>query len=425
MAKIVNSLAAKLAESRKENERLTRENAALSREVQLLRASKTCSPTTKPLQKNSSACPLKYHETRPQIKYDRPTRASAIRAAETCGAKRDTKTKRTEIRSGSGTYVYVDARPVKIDDHQYRHLPRYMQDTKASDARRLDWNRAWKSSSSSEWETSFADTNQSSPHDEEGEPTLPEDVVEAMATSPKPCLLSLFEIRSLLGEPRARILPDVEVRIPSKAGFDILTAGHCIAQEAFRDAAHKYWPIIWEQVKEGSFAVKLGRLEIQAYVGAVDLTLCGSDESAVLTTLYDLVPMRNQICHPEGTAFQCADYLDHFLEAVQKLTLALKDDERNVRTSLLRDELHQLAAESVDEVNLYFPLAALPFANETDPCWKPNHIAMFGDVLSLAASCSWRNMEGGCPDQCKGILRAAEAWALSNNPELLYNDVVL
>lgn len=243
MVKIINGLADKLADARKEIERLTREKAALSHEVQLLRASSTRSSSTISLRKEPSTYSSDDRETcHPQTKYDRPTQASTNRAAETRESKqRNEKTKRTEIRLDCATYIYVDGRPIKIDD-QYHHVPRYMQETRSSTAKMGDkaLNKAWESSACEWGETSFASMDDGGHGDKEGEITPPEDIGEAVATSTESGLYSWADLCLLLGKPRAELIPDLPVRIPSTTGYDMLNTGRRIAQEAFYDAARKF-----------------------------------------------------------------------------------------------------------------------------------------------------------------------------------------
>ncbi|KAI4859105.1 hypothetical protein F4820DRAFT_454220 [Hypoxylon rubiginosum] len=352
MVKMVNSQAAKLAEARNTIEELKKENAALRLENKLLRASRSASAPITP-KRWPTISPNVCKPVCSEKTYDRPTRASTIRAAE---ARRETrpaeKVKRAEAHFGDETYVYVDGHPIRSTGLQ---IPRFMFGTQSSNAKR-EWccvrarflvhptTHINDDSDSQEGcdTTPLDDTTLS------GGTTASEDNVIIPQV---PVLRTSQELHSVLEDSISvdRLFPGRIVRIRGDTGFKILQTAHRIAQEALYDAARKFWPRMWEQVKEGPHVVRLGRLELAQYVGEhgtrVDLSLCGCTTHAVHNALLELVHLRNRICHPEGDSFQPVGIVDVHLEHVQRLLIALGDDDRATHDA----ECGLLAEGSIEE----------------------------------------------------------------------------
>ncbi|KAI1772173.1 hypothetical protein F4818DRAFT_444405 [Hypoxylon cercidicola] len=416
MTKIVNSHAATLKEARKIIEEQRKQIEVLSRENRLLRARAT--PTASITRESSPS--WSDHETcRRATKYDSPTRAFINRVAETCKTKRQTeKIKRTEVNVDGASYHYTNGRLIQIS---HPHIvPRYMQETRSSLAKSeaRGWGPTFRVSCKSDY--SFIEDSVDSGEERDMPP--PEETSDDEDTSPGPVLYTMNDLKKLVGEPVRDLFPKFGVQISSKDGFDVLRAAHRIAQEAFYDAARKFWPSIWDSIQEGPHLVRLGRTEIGQYMGETgthfDLSLCGSQHSTVYYTLLDLVDLRNTLCHP-GTPLQSVCGVDSHLLAVQMFTLALRDEQRSMKIRSMRDELRRLAVESFDRINCFSSLAVLPFANEANPHWEPYQKSMFRTVLLIDVESDWRGFDTELQDRYRGLLQVAQAWALDNNPWLL------
>ncbi|KAI0168901.1 hypothetical protein GGR52DRAFT_574127 [Hypoxylon sp. FL1284] len=197
-----------------------------------------------------------------------------------------------------------------------------------------------------------------------------------------------IEIQVLVGPGVNDVFPGLPLRISYKAGFDLLAAAHRIAQEAFRNAAQKYWPPIWDCMDEGPHIVKLGYSEIRDYIRFYydipnDLGRCGSDGWTVYSSLMELPGIRNAVCHPCSRQLRRADDLECLLRNLHEFTVLVHDSENAARVRSLRDELLRLATESFDLTKSLALLAALPFANEADPFrdWKRHHTDMMIDMF--------------------------------------------
>ncbi|XXH01903.1 hypothetical protein Hte_008265 [Hypoxylon texense] len=368
MVKMVNSLAAKLAEARNTIVQLKKENAALRLENKILRASQSASAPTTP-KRSSASSPRVCKPVCSEKTYDRPTRASTIRAAE---AHRETqpaeKVKRVKAHFGDVAYVYVDGRPLPTT---VQHTPRFMSDTQSSRAKR-EWWRVRTQSWPIDHTNDDSDSRDTTPEDNavlSGGTAVSEDNVIAPQV---PVLRTSQELYSMLGDSISvdRLFPGRIVRICGATGSKILHTAHRIAQEALYDAARKYWPRMWKQVKEGPHVVRLGRLELEHYVGKhgtyVDLSLCGYTTDAVHSALLELVHLRNRVCHPEADAFQQASVVDYHLENVQRFLVALGDEDRATRVGSMREDVCRLASESFEQANRFHELAVLPLTNDAD-----------------------------------------------------------
>lgn len=243
MVKMVNSQAAKLAEARNTIEELKKENAALRLENKLLRASRSASAPITP-KRWPTISPNVCKPVCSEKTYDRPTRASTIRAAE---ARRETrpaeKVKRAEAHFGDETYVYVDGHPIRSTGLQ---IPRFMFGTQSSNAKR-EWccvrarflvhptTHINDDSDSQEGcdTTPLDDTTLS------GGTTASEDNVIIPQV---PVLRTSQELHSVLEDSISvdRLFPGRIVRIRGDTGFKILQTAHRIAQEALYDAARKF-----------------------------------------------------------------------------------------------------------------------------------------------------------------------------------------
>ncbi|KAI1760637.1 hypothetical protein GGR53DRAFT_525901 [Hypoxylon sp. FL1150] len=425
MVKVIGSLAAQLAAARKRTEYLERKNEALIRENKLLRVSSTRStPISHPpsLIESLPSTASTHKSCRLGAGYDSPTQASANRVADVCAAKRHTVNfKCKEIHLEDGTYVYTDARLTKIDGPYYQE-PHFMKPTTSSNAKKCESSlRSWGNNSSVWNKTASKNTTPSE------NITPSEDAEKVEHDSTDSSRYSLFNIEKLVGKDVDSLFPGGTAHIASKAGFEILRAAHETAQETLWEASRKFWPEVWSKIKLGPHSVKLGKLEIDAYIGEcadkVDLSLCGTPSSTVHYCLLGLIDLRNGLCHPNGNAYQIVNHVDSFLRRVELFTLALRDEERTARARSLRDKLRRLAEEAFDEINCFSLFAALPFVNEADTHWESHHVEIFTLLLHYHTRGWWHQaggeFEGPCPDQYRGILDVAIAWATTNKPELL------
>ncbi|KAI1770834.1 hypothetical protein F4818DRAFT_454993 [Hypoxylon cercidicola] len=424
MVKIaMNGLAAQLSQTRKQMANLERENKLLrleNRRLKALVAPRTSTTPTPPPTPTSKSDDQK--SPRLKTRFDSPTQAFTNRVTQ----KRVERVDRTKVRVDGVTYVYANGRPLQLDAK-----PRYMQETRSFHVKHKEAlvGSSWgvsTSSSSSGWDgwgissteddTTSSDTTASevtADTEDTGDETLPTQTN----------LRSSGEINELISESVLKYFPQNKVWISSKIGFQILTAGHRIAQQTFYDAARQFWPKLFRRFEDGPQLVRLGRDEMHSYIGEacniVDLTLCGCNQSSVYDALMDLVHLRNAICHP-GTGSQQDIYtLDNHLRSVEKFTIALGNDEQSALIRSLRGELRKEATGSLDACNRYSPLAALPFAGEVDPQWEPYQIGMFREILDQAAIGRWEAYTDEEKNLYMGLFRVAHAWAAANRPELL------
>ncbi|KAI6084157.1 hypothetical protein F4821DRAFT_262204 [Hypoxylon rubiginosum] len=429
MVKIVNSQTAKLAEAQKTIAEYKKKNAALQLQVSLLQKKSRPSSAQRTSVGSSTSSGDSYKSPHSEKSvcsaktYDRPTRASATRAAETLKKTRPVeKAKRGEAHFGDETYVYVNERPMPTS---VKYLPGFMQKTESSRAKEI--YRAYQArlvvrkgndSDDSDGRDWFPTTPRRD--------TTPSDTTASKddaITPPAPSLRTCQELNLLVGESIKYLFPRGIVRICSDTGHKMLVNAHRIAQEAFHDACHRFWPRLWDQVQEGPHVVSLGRQEIASYVGdfgdRVDLSLCGSDHSTVYCSLQGLVPLRNRICHPETGTFQNVIAVDGHLRDVRYFLLALGDEERGKRVKSMLDDLRRLATESFEQISLFQHLAILP-ESQMDVPWELHHVKMFKALLYNDVECDWRGWDDEDKEKYVGLLDVARAWALENSPSLLH-----
>ncbi|KAL7621776.1 hypothetical protein AAE478_007275 [Parahypoxylon ruwenzoriense] len=412
MVKMVNYVQAQLAAARRVIEELQAENKALVRRNESLQCEikRRQASTRRKIPSEPRGNPITSSEDdqtcRKQPNYIQPTEASKNRAAET-GIKRmanHNAQPRIAVFCGQ-SYAYGKAH-LKQLSYTNGVLPRYMQDTQSSSAKK-EWPITRRLD---QWDINMT-TYVSRPDYEEGE--SPENVDnenfdgenfdgEAITDTDQ-----IWQMRSsqLSGLDRSKFT-DNAVYIPSKIGLEILTAGFRIVQEAVYEAAQMFWPFLWKQFSDGPHLVTFGRVELNHRLAChtKDLSLCGSPSHIVVDALMDIVDLRNRICHPEQYCLQNPEGIDIYLQDAEKLSIIIGDEGRRMQLTSLRSRLVQTGRDVVNEIHQFYPLAMLPFTN-FEPHWEP-HIER---IFKMAIYKQHRGDDGD-----PHILQVAYKWAMEN-----------
>lgn len=392
MVKIVHNLEAEFARARKRIEELEKQNRTLIHENKRLRVSR--GDTTNACSLSPSECDTNNQTSKRHHDFTKPTRASQNRAAaikrEKSQAQSTERVERMRVTIDDKTYIYNNCHPVYLESPDWLR-PRFMQGTESTREKQkwiIPKTRNWPT----EWDDSMVSesTMNTESSNEWGNAQSDSDNWKEEAVDPQPSPATSsdrgMEIYKQLGESVKERLDNQEVFISSKTGLHILTKAHTIAQEAIYEAARKFWPRKWEELfRDGPHLVRLGRSELQSCFGdygtSVDLSLCGSSQSMVFSSLMYMPYLRNTICHPSSYSLQEVAHLDALLQYAHRLSLVLKDEERSIKMRTLRDELYQVAAEVLDGIQSLSTLAAMPLFNDTAPKWEFHHERLFHSAL--------------------------------------------
>ncbi|KAK8072742.1 hypothetical protein PG996_006090 [Apiospora saccharicola] len=142
------------------------------------------------------------------------------------------------------------------------------------------------------------------------------------------------------------------IEIESATGLRLLTEALDIAKEAWYDFCHQYQRDIWRvYFPSGPHEVLLETPMTEEYIGRWnhDHTPPGVTFLSATPALRCVKDLRNAVCHFRPVDWSIKDY-DRLLQYAQAVAVALNDEPRAIEVRELRDELREVAAETVLDI---------------------------------------------------------------------------
>ncbi|KAI1074745.1 hypothetical protein F5B20DRAFT_595795 [Whalleya microplaca] len=400
MVKVVNTLAEKLAKANQIIATLQQENAMLAQENRKLRSKKVaskcsnCSVTDQDRTADrrgdrrytlGEGC-----EKRNRARYQQPTIASRNRAAKFNNQTSQSQTTgQTEVIIGCGIYVYKDATPIHIGalSSSENHVPSFMMPTSSSWRRSCGISRGWGT-----WKCDGGrETAPAAPQQQEE----PEYSFAPECRQPEQSLA----IRSRLDDSLV-YHADKNTLICSSSGFRFLKEAYKTIQRVVFETAKASWPDVWKSHYEGGpHLVRLGRDELHRCIGECGnypkLAINGYSTADIRYALLDVVDLRNSVCHPEQSSLQHPNSIDRLLRSAQDIPVKLGNEAGSMTIRVLRDNLRDEVAKSLQDIKDYHMLAVLPGATRMGLEWEPHHRVMFQQALEQSER---GNKEGYCEE---------------------------
>lgn len=373
MTKIILSISTQLAKAQDEIKTLKQQNVLLNQQNVDLRSR---------LARYERITPFHQHESHGSHPTAGPTSNSRIRSkgylkATVASESRSAQPKDTDVSPrrtvtvARKRYAYQDG--VIVSGYlnlkswdTWRNIPRYQTDTRSSLNKQNRWGYPYCCSTPCGSEKDTEETTVEPDHSkgESADNTLAE--------------------RSMLHDALSYCSPLNHVYIPSNVTYRLLCQAFRLAQETFHNAAREHWPRVWERqrLEEGPHQVLFGFSELASCLRGTEtshmgfLAVRGSCADTVRNALFDMVSVRNDICHYGNRYHKKFGGDDGLLKRCQKLAVVLKDERRAFRIRKIRDILHVQAATIMTEVGALRLLAILPFAQP----WKYYHRGLLGSV---------------------------------------------
>ena len=210
--------------------------------------------------------------------------------------------------------------------------------------------------------------------------------------------------RSRLADEKFYSTPASTCTVPFRVQIRLLRAALRLAQETLWNALREHWPRIQRSIyPEGPEEIKFGREEL--YRGFVNETypseaneLCGHPRASVIHYVFDVVLLRNAVCHPSHHSTRD---VDRHIQRAQALAVVLRDENEAFKMRRLRNELQAKAEEAYEEIERYVGVASLPFAKP----W-PVYLQRFFDTVRFDVNFGERS------EYPEVVKRAAKEWQL-------------
>ncbi|KAK8122708.1 hypothetical protein PG984_011378 [Apiospora sp. TS-2023a] len=170
------------------------------------------------------------------------------------------------------------------------------------------------------------------------------------------------------------------IEIESATGLRLLTEALTIAKEAWYDFCHQYQRDIWRvYFPSGPHEVLLETPMIEEYIGRWnhDHTPPGVTFLSATPALRCVKHLRNAVCHFRPVDWNIKDY-DRLLQYSQSVAVALNDEPRAIEVRELRDELREVAAETLLDIQNLGLASVSPIRRE----WKPHHEWFLGGIVN-------------------------------------------
>ncbi|KAK7914162.1 hypothetical protein PG985_011865 [Apiospora marii] len=194
------------------------------------------------------------------------------------------------------------------------------------------------------------------------------------------------------------------IEIESATGLRLLTEALVIAKEAWYDFCHQYQRDIWrDYFPSGPHEVLLETPMIEEYIGRWqhDHTPPGVTFLGATPALRCVKHVRNAVCHFRPVDWAVKDY-DRLLQYSHAVAVALNDEPRAIKVRELRDELRDVAAETLSDIQNLGLTSVAPCRRE----WEPHHEWFLGGVVN-------RSMAGHDAEEYEhgpAVWLAVEAW---------------
>ncbi len=197
--------------------------------------------------------------------------------------------------------------------------------------------------------------------------------------------------------------------IPVKVQRRFLNGALRLAQASLWNFLRNNWPHIQRRVyPESPAEIRFGRDELARdllmYVSA-DMRFPPGHSAVRFPyehTLYDVVHLRNAICHPRHHP---SEDLDRDIQRAQNLAVTINDEPRAFKIRNIRDQLQTESRKAFTEIERRVGLAALPHAKP----WPLHHQRLFRH-MSFERSLFWGDATRYEQKYSVVLRRAAEDW---------------
>lgn len=189
-----------------------------------------------------------------------------------------------------------------------------------------------------------------------------------------------------------------EVWIPAQLNYELMGDGLKLAREGFWEFCRERIPDLWKSSYHmGPSSVRFGFSELDSF-NVHDGVKTADPSCRVWWALRSLTQVRNSYCHFRGG--DDSQSLELALKIVQKLLVAVGDEERAMRARGLRDQLKEAAEQSLAELRMLGLMSSLPHHGGLD--WAPHHERFF-----------WYKVENFKRNNPKelAIIQAIETWS--------------
>ncbi|KAJ2988806.1 hypothetical protein NUW58_g3784 [Xylaria curta] len=357
------------------------ENARLHKELTASRTQRTLArPRHTPPSTNITTPKDTHHYALPTISSRRKSNSQSEEP------KKVSKTAPRPVHIGNKAYVYKDGVPIpQRTISELDNSPKYMMHTSSSLSRKYAiLDEQWERTGKRAFNLNLGDWGTWDPPKQEVEslikevesPTKEDAETEKAVQTIVTTLVDMVEVDLAVEDLAMRSRLRYEfcfggqlVFIDTRKGLEFLRR----TAEAVQKAIYSFgkggrWN--WNTRNlDGPHLVRLGRDEMirwmryntYSFASPQDKYCDGFCFFSICRALFDVVPLRNAMCHPEGYVLRDAERLDRLLSDAQLAVVLMNDEKHAMEIREIRDELRIEGEKSMQNINDLYYLVILPF----------------------------------------------------------------